>query len=244
MEYSVNTIKRTIAAEKAAYLAAMEKFSIDPDSIKVHVSTGNIKVHDTLNISLLPVLDCTNCKTCIKNCYALKAIFSKGYNHEKNSVLKAWAENSVIAHYKPGRFISEVLKAIKANGCKFFRFHVAGDIFSWEYLYYIVELANQAPGTKFQFFTKSFDIVNSYVAENGPLPNNIVLMFSGWPGVDISDKNPFNFPIFSPVTPSGVHGIPENWPTVMCPGNCELCEKNCLGCYNAKPGTGVLVPLH
>lgn len=245
MIYSDNTIKKTISAMTTAQKIAFEKWSNDPKSIKCHISGGNMKIGNTINFSLLPILDCTNCSTCLRSCYALKAIYQKGYNYESNTTLRAWAENSVIARNDPSRFIKAIAKAIKDYKSTFVRGHVSGDFFNAEYFRMLVNLAKDFPSVTFQYFTKSFKIVNEYLtAHNGKLPSNFILMYSGWIDQDITKENPFNMPIFSPINKEGLHGIPEGWQIKKCPGKCEICQNAKIGCIGAKRGTGVIVDLH
>jgi hypothetical protein len=65
-----------------------------------------------------------------------------------------------------GRFAAKTLaKWISAN-CKEFRWHVSGDVFSWAYAEWIDEVCQRSPDTLFWIYTRSFDFVAAFGAEN------------------------------------------------------------------------------
>ena len=59
----------------------------NPDLIQIHISGGNAKLGAIMNISLPPVVTCSNCASCSKYCYAVRN-YLRGAN-----VYNAWNEN-------------------------------------------------------------------------------------------------------------------------------------------------------
>lgn len=183
----------------------------------VKISEGNSKVGRIPNLSLIPIKACGacfgNCKPpCAKQCYALKAW--KQYPDTR----AAWTLNYTLARKDLNAFFEGIrVELAKRRKLPFFRWHVAGDILSPEYLEGMVYLAELFPETKFLAFTKQYRIVNEY---QNDLPPNLTIVFSAWPGLTI--ENPKRLPV--------AYMIPENGEeprvtkrTIRCPGNCESC---------------------
>ena len=60
--------------------------SMDKNSLTVHISKGNRKIGHTMNVSILPLFTCANCKGCKEYCYDIKACLQ----YEKNVVKHAF----------------------------------------------------------------------------------------------------------------------------------------------------------
>ena len=100
---------------------------------------------------------------------------------------------------------------------RLFRWHVAGDILSTAHLGGMCRIAAANPGTHFLAFTKAFEIVNRY-EDHEAIPANLVLVFSGWPGMSFSNPHGHRVALMQDGTETRV---PAD--AIECPGNCESC---------------------
>lgn len=198
----------------------------------VSISKGNVKMGAVLSVSLLPFITCPGrCKgTCGGECYAAKIALLRG------SVLTAYARNTALAMFRPDIYWSEVKKAMA--GVRFFRFHVSGDIIDKKYFAELVNACKENTHCNVLVFTKRYEIVNSYIKENGSLPENLHLLFSGWDNLD--PINPYDLPetnVYNKDTEPA-----ENW--LLCGGNCFECGCRGVGCWQAKKGETIAFKKH
>jgi hypothetical protein len=118
---------------------------------------------------------------------------------------------------------------------RLFRWHVAGDILSEEYLCEMCRIAAENPDTHFLAFSKSFDIINGY-EDHQALPGNLVIVFSAWPGMKFD--NPHGHRVAWMQDGSETR-MPAD--AITCPGNCETCGR----CYQLpKLGRDVVFHKH
>lgn len=215
----------------AALKAAFEEFKAGKLK-RVSISNRNSKMGDVASVSLLPFLTCPGiCKdTCGIKCYAAKL------TNLRPNVLKAYARNTALAIMAPELYWKGVANAVRA--VRFFRFHVSGDFPSPTYLGKTVEIAINNPGTEILIFTKRFDWVNDWIRENGDLPANLHILFSGWTNLD--PENPFDLPETN-VIPKG-ETLKEGWK--MCGGNCFNCACRGVGCWQAQKGDVIAFKMH
>jgi hypothetical protein len=107
---------------------------------------------------------------------------------------------------------------------------VSGDIPNAAYFKEMVITAKKYPATEILAFTKQYDIVNRYIDAMGPLPDNLKILFSEWPGMDMNNK--YNLPvahvIFKGETPA------DDWK--ICGGNCSECACRGVGCWTLNNG--------
>lgn len=202
------------------------------ENLNVAISASNSKMGNVASVSLLPFLSCPGrCRhTCGVKCYAAKLA------NLRPAVLKSYARNQAIAMYRPDVFWPAVDLAMKAN--RFFRFHVSGDILNAGYFEKMVETVRNNPTTQVLVFTKKYEIVNTWIRENGDLPENLHLLFSGWENLE--PENPYNLPetnVFKTETEKK-----ETWKT--CGGNCFNCACSNGGCWNAKKSETIAFRLH
>lgn len=199
---------------------------------RVSISNRNSKMGNVASVSLLPFLTCPGtCKgTCGAKCYAAKLA------NLRPSVLKAYARNTALEIKHPEIYWRQVNRAAKA--VRFFRFHVSGDIPSPAYLGKMIEVAILDPKTEFLAFTKRFDFVNGWIRENGSLPENIHILFSGW--TNLTPENPFALPETN-VIPKG-KTLKDGWK--MCGGNCFNCACRGVGCWQAGKGDVIAFKMH
>lgn len=199
------------------------------NAAKVHVSMGNSKMGAIPSFSVLPLVTCINCGECSKCCYACKSTFNFP------STINSEAENTFLVMNDPRRVENELNAFLGGiNLYRYFRWNVAGDVFSKEYLDIIVNVARANELTTFLVFTKNFDLFNEYLREN-ELPNNLRVVFSKWDNAEINNEHGLPEAIVK-INENTV--IPEN--AYECSGRCD----QCLECWHAKNGTARYFNLH
>lgn len=235
--YNLETLQKFFNALKEA------KEAVKAGEVEhVHISSANSKMGNVASVSLMPFLSCPGrCrKTCGKKCYAAKLA------NLRANVLKSYAKNQALAMLKPELFWEEVNAAIAA--VRYFRYHVSGDILNKPYFGKMVESAKNNSKTEILVFTKRWEIVSEWIRENGDLPENMHILFSGWEGMD--PINPYHLPETN-VLPKNAStswwDLPENkfgntWK--ICGGNCFNCACRGLGCWQAKKEETIAFKLH
>ena len=230
---NVNGYYNPVTIEKfsVALREAVEKVQAG-EPVRVSISNSNSKMGAVASVSTLPFLTCPSCcaGTCGPKCYAAKLA------NLRPSCLKSYAMNTAIAIYRPDLYWSAVDLAIKA--VRFFRFHVSGDIIDKKYFAHMIDAARNNPHCEILCFTKKFDIVNAWIDENGDIPANLHLLFSGW--TNLTPVNPHSLPETN-VIEKGAEPA-ENWK--ICGGNCFNCACRGVGCWQAQRGDVIAFPIH
>lgn len=209
---------------------------VDVENAHVKFSYGNRKTGALVpSVSLIPVADCGNCAMCAKGCYDVRNVcFQK-------TVQRARANNSAILKKDPLKYMLEVKEAVKF--LRFFRWHIGGDIKDPAYFTWMVAIAIETPTCEFLVFTKMYGIVNGYLEDHPEgLPKNLHVIFSDWRHAKF--ENPFNLPVSSPLWPDGTKGPHCTGKTFLCPGSCEECASNGVGCWVAGNGDTILFEAH
>lgn len=210
---------------------------VNVNEAHVKFSTGNRKTGAQVpSVSLIPVADCGNCAVCAKGCYDVRNVCFQ------TTVQKARANNSAILRYDPEKYFSEVLGYVAKKRVKFFRWHVGGDIKNHIYLRNMVRIAEQNPACQFLAFTKMYDLVNDWLDNVGPLPENLHIIFSDWRGAEF--ENPHGLPVSSQLWPDGTKGPHCTDRSFLCPGSCEECAEKGVGCWVADKGDTILFVAH
>lgn len=198
------------------------KYATKYDGRSVPVMEGNSKTGALRSLSMRPILDCGNCSKCIGQCYDLRHDVTNG------ACLEYRCATAAIYEVDNDRFWKEV-EAQATVSC-LWRWHIGGDIMSYYYLCKMVKIARECPHCKFLAFTKMFDIVNKYVYDNGELPENLHIIFSAWPGLQMD--NPYNLPVAFPIFAD--KDIEENEEIARfsdsCPKFYWKCNDNCTDC--------------
>lgn len=176
----------------------------------ISISKGNKKIGNVWNVSLTPGLTCGDVP-CKRQCYAQKAW------RMYPSVRKCWGGNWEEYQILGNVYFDDIVFQIGKKPPKLFRWHVAGDIPDYAYLVGMVRVALDFPSVKFLAFTKQYYIVNQYL-DFGPLPENLTIVFSAWPGFDL--KNPHSLPI----------AWMQNGKETRVPIDALECHGNCEGC--------------
>lgn len=224
MAYKLESIQKMLRIAKE-----IEKKYTDVAKVKICISSGNKKIGRVLNVSLMPVATCPNCKECKFLCYDVKACLQY-----PDTVIDARIRNTVLAKKNRDEFfrlIDEKMSRRRKN--KYFRWHVAGDILDLDYFIRMVENARNHPDFKIWTYTKNYRVVNEYCKKYGKesIPENFKIMFSEWDGMELI--NPFNFPVFTCKLKGGNKNRTEKSFKKMykCPGNCDICKNgNGHGC--------------
>ena len=198
---------------------------------QISISKGNSKMKEISSFSLPAVTTCRPDAPCRKDCYALR--LSKLRKNVRNS----YERNYKLLQENP----ESVFAQLKAHifTVRFFRFHVSGDFYSYDYFKDVMQLATDCPWCKFIAFTKQYEIANRYIKEAGKLPENFNLIYSAW-GNDWKFPNPYNLPV-AQVLFKGQEPL-ENWYT--CGGNCQECSCKGVGCWQLKQGETIYFNKH
>ena len=199
--------------------------------LHVTISNGNSKMGRIPSVSTLPFITCPPCCkcTCGEKCYAAKLAILRP------CVLASYAKNTAIAIKQPERYFMEIESVMSIS--KYFRFHVSGDIMNRAYFSRMIQACIHNPNCQVLVFTKQYEIVNKWIEDQGKLPDNMHLLFSGWEG--LKPENPYNLP---ETNVFGKEGPTETW--LVCGGNCENCACRGLGCWQAKNGDTIAFKLH
>lgn len=182
--------------------------------MKIHISTGNVKLGRIPNISLPPVLSCRPGVPCADLCYAQKAWRMYAGTRQ------AWSENLAMYQEDPQKYFTQIQHWMQKKNPRFFRWHVAGDIPDQQYWHMLRALCTEVPDTKFLLFTKRFELD----FEGYPIPNLSVVL-SMWPGM----SNPPELLLPRAWCQDGSETrVPAD--ALECPGNCATCAM----CWNLK----------
>lgn len=218
--YTPESLKRFYDKAKKSIDFYMDLYKKDPGAVKVCITNGNRKIGNVMNISLLPIFTClSNCHICKFYCYDIKACLQYA------NVIMARVRNSVLLWCDEKEYFRQIEDRIsRRRKNKYFRWHVSGDIISETYFTHMVEIAIKHPDFRFWTYTKQYSLVNRWCDKFGreTIPENLVVMFSKWDGVEMDNR--YNFPTFTALDDLiGFNGF-------ICPGNCQTCINNKTGC--------------
>ena len=177
MAYKKESLDKAIANAKRLEQEMLKDFDI----LNPCISKGNRKIGKVMNVSLMPIITCHNCKECKHLCYDVKACLQYS-----NTVLPARMRNTVLAKYDRDRFFADIDKACsRRRKNKFFRFHVAGDILDMDYFVRMLTICRNHTDFIFWTYTKYYELVNEYCDKYGKesIPKNFSIMFSEWDGM-------------------------------------------------------------
>lgn len=219
--YTNESIRKVLASANAT---GRELDKLPASEIKMCISGGNSKIGRVMNVSLMPVMTCGNCKECKYLCYDIKACLQY-----PGTVINARMRNTVLLRKDRGEYFHRIDAALsRRRKNKYFRWHVAGDIVDVDYFDRMVKLACKYPDFVFWTYTKMYNVVNEWcswhVDKRGAIPSNLHVVFSEWRGMPM--HNPYSFPEFrvvfknDAVKPTGFY----------CPGNCDICKAAGRGC--------------
>lgn len=227
-EETINKFSAALAEARAEIRKMLENGEIPA----VKFSNKNTKMGEIPSASTLPFLTCpARCAdTCGPDCYAAKLA------NLRPAVCKAYAWNTALSMEAPEIFHQQIIDFCK--GYRFFRYHVSGDIQNKKYFAEMVRNARENPHCEILAFTKRYEIVNEWIRENGNLPENMHILFSGWN--NLKPENPYNLP------ETTVYIKPEEFKEewLTCGGNCFNCACRGLGCWRARAGETIAFKKH
>ena len=222
-----------IASRIAEYVAEYDAMPVE--SLCICIAPGNSKTGRIPNVSMPPILSCRGvCGQCGRHCYDGKAVL------QYTGTAKARARNWSIWKRDHAAYFAQIATYCLDRSPEFFRYHSGGEIPDMDYFALMVFTARIVPGTHFLAFTKRHKLVADYIdllAENGQsLPDNLQVVLSAWPGMPV--YNPHGLPVSSPFPCDR----PDGWQE--CPGNCEQCCRDRVGCWYLKRGDVVGFKYH
>ena len=198
----------------------------------VSISRGNSKMGKIQSVSTPACSTCRPVAPCYKKCYARRMAA------RRDNTANAYKRNLRILLNDPEQYWREVEAAIMLS--RFFRFHVSGDIPNGEYFSRMIDVAKRNPHCEILCFTKQYEIVNAELDKGTKLPENLHILFSAWPGLEM--PNPYELPeahiIFRNGTTTASDGA--KW----CGGNCSDCAKTGCGCWTVHEGEQILLSEH
>lgn len=196
----------------------------------VSISKGNIKMGEIKSVSLPPVITCAENCTCAKKCYAMRMY--RRFPQTK----EAYNNNLELFNSDPTEYWKQINDTLYVS--RFFRFHVSGDIPTYEYLLDMVKSAYNNPHCEILVFTKRYSFVNRMLDKGIKIPNNLHIIFSEWIGMKMD--NPYNIPVAHVIFKNAE---PEaNWN--ICTGNCMECAKARKNCWALENGEHVAFHEH
>ena len=197
----------------------------------IKLSRGNSKMGSVPSVSLPSIKTCRQC-ACREKCYAQKL------ERLRPSVRNAYQHNLEVLIKEPETYWREVEASVMMS--RFFRFHVSGDIPTAEYLANMVAVAGRNSHCEILCFTKRYEMVNEFIENNGELPSNLHMIFSGWIGLDM--VNPFSLPEAHVRYRDGSTTASDD--AVECGGNCTECALTEGGCWSLQKGQQVVFNEH
>ena len=200
--------------------------------IVVCISKGNTKMGAIPSVSLPAIVTCRKGCKCADKCYAAK--LERIYKNVKES----YQRNLKILIEHPNEYWSQVKEVVGKN--RFFRFHVSGDIPTYEYLEKMVETATENSNCEILTFTKQYEYANKYLDEHGEFPKNLHLILSGWR--NFVPENPHNLPEAHVRFKDGYCNARED--AIECFGNCTDCSVAGCGCWKLGKGEQVVFNQH
>ena len=198
----------------------MAKSAIDVN--RISISSGNTKMGAIRSFSLPPIQTCPKNCPCAAKCYAAKIC------RLRPSVRNAYQRNFEALQNDPQSVFEQLDREMKMQ--RYFRFHVSGDFYNYEYFSSVVELVRQNPSCNVLAFTKQFEIVNEWMEKHGALPQNFKLIFSEWGNMEVNNPNdlPQSAVIFK--------GTEADHSWKICGGNCFECACRGVGCWVLQSG--------
>ena len=171
--------------------------------------TGNSKLGGHIGtVSLTPIKSCGNCEHCKSDCYALNFMKRNKDTVPRYAINLDHARRDVVDYFDC--IIGQIERMRKP--LTFFRWHIAGDIISQEYVDGMYRTARRFPDIKFLCFTKMFGF------DYSRKPKNLSIVFSAWPKMNITRKRGIRIAWMDDGTDAR---IPKN--ALECFGNCEAC---------------------
>lgn len=197
------------------------------------VTNGNTKLSSSIpSINLPAGITCRADAPCKKECYARKGNFAY------RPVKECYTNN--LNHYlkDPTGYFDEIIKFFNQPLAiyRYARWHSSGDIVDMQYLNGMCRVAHKCKRTKFLCFTKKYELVNKYLDNDGCIPPNLHIVFSGW-DKDWTFDNPYNLPTAYVRFKNDDRNFSK---AKECSGKCY----ECVACWKLKKGQMVVFDKH
>lgn len=210
------------------------KFAENLKDWHIKLQKGNTKTGISCwTVSLIPIVDCTNCTGCKGKCYDIRN------DCRYPNVLQDRAKNSAIHRYDRKRYWKEIEEQVRANFVQELRLNVGGDLDDEDFEY-VAKMARRNKGTDVLFFTKNYKGINSFL-EHHRFPKNVHAIMSAWPGMEMDNSH--NLPTSHILWADGTTTAPD-FGAKYCGGNCTECHFNGTGCWTLKKGESVIFNAH
>lgn len=206
-----------------------ERRCLAGEDMHVHFSDANGKT-GMVGIDLLPLITCHGrCRElcgfieegkALPPCYACRVV------NQYPDARRNYAENTALAIHRPAQYWAEVSAELRCQRTA--RLFGSGDMIIAGYLDHLVTVARANSHCEIYGMTKCEEIINKWISENGPLPENLHILLSRWKGYE--PHNPHNLP----TTAVYEDERPTEW--LPCCGDCKACFRAQAGCWAAKAG--------
>lgn len=207
--------------------ARIDEIETDPEKTpRVKVAAGNIKIGAIPAFNLPPVVTCTNCASCSRQCYAVK-----DYRGPRvKSVSTSHCRNLAALMTDPVQAFSDLDAWLTKHRPEFFRIHSSGDFhivtdgdpLAYARMWY--DLAVSHPETRFLAFTKDYAAARAVPFDT---LDNFSLVLSEWCD-DLAAPDDLKKRYR---TSRAVKTLDDIRPgEIVCPGHCEDCGM----CWNLK----------
>lgn len=205
----------------------------------IHFSKGNRKTK-TPSIDLPAGIFCNRNASCWQSarCYACWL---------NNNAQRNYLDNAKVLLDDSKQYFNAIRQFLSTTKSKFFRYHVSGEIVNADYLKNMVTIAKEFKNIIFWTYTKKYQLVNDYLAQNKRLPKNLVIMLSADENLKLD--NPFHLPIFTQYYLGNEsecikQAKAKHLKAQFCCGDCSRCQNDGIGCPYAKKNTVIFCTIH
>ena len=197
-------------------------------NIKISTLTGKLKGFQAINTNTLTNEFCSKMRetdAICKACYSAKML-----EGVRKNCAEPWQRNSDLL--SESVLSDDKLPVINAHS---FRFHAHGELINLTHLVNYVNIAKKNPFTTFALWTKRTNLVHEYVKEYGPMPDNLIMIYSNPKTHIVQHKIPTHFDkVFNALERNAITAAGET----DCTG--ESCIK-CMACYRKGNNQDVIV---
>ena len=199
------------------------------------ISPGNSKTGELPSFSLPPFVACLKNLPCYPDCYANNHVYR--INKQPHA---CYDDNWYTLHKNPDLIWKTIEATVMLNLA--FRWHVSGEIVDMDYLQHMVDIAKRNPHCQMICFTKKYALVNDWMTINGPLPDNLHMIYSAWRGLQMN--NPYHMPECHLIYKDGTTTANEDKVSFVCKGGCDQCCREHKHCFALKKDEQILINEH
>lgn len=198
--------------------------------LTLSISSANHKMGAVPSVSLPPGASCPDDVPCLQSCYARRHMYELAI---RPNIRRAWDRNLLLWESDPERYFACIRAHLTLDPDPHFRFHVGGDIPSFDYLQRMLELAHLLPRTTFLCFSKRYE----WLLDIPRPPRNLRLVVSAWPHLEMPSALAGRYAIAwmqdgrESRVPARAH---------RCIGRCS----HCFSCWNLGAGDHIVFQKH